>query len=156
MPVSCRTTMPLFISIVLALPLTSVCRADKLDDVKARGRLIVGVSETSPPFSSREGQDGIVGYDVDLAERVARRLGVAMEKLPITSASFRPAIWLTWAMPLSRRIRTFSVAYLVSPHKVLIRRDSGIAQVSQMAGRKLALVRSASVDAELKAAVHNL
>jgi len=157
--------MPLFISIVLALPLTSVCRADKLDDVKARGRLIVGVSETSPPFSSREGQDGIVGYDVDLAERVARRLGVAMEKLPITNAERIPALQqdrvdlvasgMTRAENRKRDI-AFSVAYLVSPHKVLIRRDSGIAQVSQMAGRKLALVRSASVDAELKAAVHNL
>jgi polar amino acid transport system substrate-binding protein len=39
---------------------------------------------------------------------------------------------------------------------VLVRKDAGIASVKQMAGRKLALVRSASVDAELKAAVPTL
>ena len=47
----------------------------------------------------------------------------------------------------------FSYAYLDSPHMVLVRNDSGIGHVSELAGRKLALVRSASVDAELKAAV---
>jgi polar amino acid transport system substrate-binding protein len=36
---------------------------------------------------------------------------------------------------------------------VLVRRDAGIVTVKQLGGRKLALVRSASVDAELKQAV---
>src|SRR5262245_59208072 len=66
--------------------------ADKLDDVMARGRLLVGVSETSPPFSARRGEDGIVGYDVDLAARVAQRLGVAMERVPITNPQRIPAL----------------------------------------------------------------
>ena len=52
-----------------------------------------------------------------------------------------------------RRDIDFSLAYLISPHKVLVRRDSGIVAVKQLAGRRLALVRSASVDAELKEAV---
>ena len=47
----------------------------------------------------------------------------------------------------------FSYAYLDSPHMVLVRKDAGIDHVGALAGRKLALVRSASVDAELKAAV---
>ncbi len=138
--------------------------ADKLDDVMARGRLIVAVSETSPPFSARQGED-IVGYDVDLAARVAQRLGVALEKVAVRNAERIPALQqdrvdlvasgMTRAENRMRDIG-FSVAYLVSPHKVLIRADSGIATVKQLSGRKLALVKSASVDAELKAAVPNL
>src|SRR4029077_10605821 len=50
----------------------------------------------------------------------------------------------------------FSLAYLISPHKVLIRKDAGITTVGQMAGRKLALVKSASVDADLMKAVPTL
>ena len=42
----------------------------------------------------------------------------------------------------------FSYAYLDSPHMILVRKDSGIAHITQLAGRKLALVRSASVDAQ--------
>jgi ABC-type amino acid transport substrate-binding protein len=35
--------------------------ADKLDDVKARGELVIGVAEASPPFSFRDGARGLVG-----------------------------------------------------------------------------------------------
>jgi polar amino acid transport system substrate-binding protein len=139
--------------------------ADKLDDIRARGRLLVGVSETSPPFSWRDGEKGVVGYDVDLATRVAERLGVAVDKVSITNAQRIPALQqdrvdvaasgMTRADNRRRDI-DFSLAYLISPHKVLIRRDSGIAAVKQLGGRKLALVRSASVDAELKEAVPTL
>ena len=44
------------------------------------------MTESSPPFSYRDGGNGIVGYDVDLAGRVAKRLGVTMEKVPIINA----------------------------------------------------------------------
>jgi len=153
-----------FTVMIAVSALCHVARADQLDDIAARGRLRVGVSETSPPFSARAGAD-IVGYDVDLAAQVARRLGVAMVKVPVTNAERIPALQqdrvdivasgMTRAENRKRDI-AFSLAYLVSPHKVLVRRDSGIASVKQMAGRKLALVKSASVDAELKAAVPDL
>ena len=144
------------VAVLLATPTA----ADKLDDIVARGRLVVGVSETSPPFSARQGENGVVGYDVDLAARVAQRLGVALEKIYVTNPERIPALQrdrvdlvasgMTRAENRKRDI-AFSLAYLVSPHKVLIRRDSGIATVTRL--RTLALVRTASVDAELKAAV---
>ena len=144
---------------------TDHASADKLDDIKARGRLIVGVTESSPPFSYRDGENGVVGYDVDLAAHVAKRLGVGVEKVSIINAERIPslqqdkidlvAMGMTRADNRKRDIG-FSLAYLNSPHKVLVRQDAGITGVKQMAGRKLALVKSASVDAELKAAVPTL
>ena len=144
---------------------TGHASADKLDDIKARGRLIVGVTESSPPFSYRDGEKGVVGYDVDLAGEVAKRLGIGLEKVSIINAERVPSLQqdkvdlvatgMTRAENRKRDIG-FSLAYLDSPHKVLVRKDAGITGVKQMAGRKLALVRSASVDAELKAAVPTL
>jgi polar amino acid transport system substrate-binding protein len=138
--------------------------ADKLDDIKARGRLLVGTSDTSPPFSSRE-NGKVVGYDVDLAVRVAQRLALPMQTISIVNADRIPALQqdrvdlvasgITRAENRKKDV-AFSVAYLVSPHKVLIRKDSHITAVDQMAGRKLALVKSASVDAELMAKVPTL
>src|SRR5437868_525274 len=66
--------------------------ADKLDDVKARGRLLVGVTESSPPFSYRDGENGVVGYDVDLAAEIAKRLGLPMEKISIINAERIPSL----------------------------------------------------------------
>jgi polar amino acid transport system substrate-binding protein len=146
----------------IAMTLAGPAAADKLDDIKARGRLRVGVTESSPPFSYRKAGDGIVGYDVDLAGLVAKNLGVATEHVPIINAQRIPAlqedkvdlvaVGMTRSKGRAKDI-DFSFAYLDSPHMVLVRKDAGIAHIAQLAGRKLALVRSASVDAALKAAV---
>jgi polar amino acid transport system substrate-binding protein len=156
-----RTLARLILTAACVLAITTPALADKLDDVQARGRLLVGTSDTSPPFSSRE-NGKVVGYDVDLAARVAQRLGLLMETISIVNADRIPALQqdrvdlvasgITRAENRKKDVG-FSLAYLVSPHKVLIRRDGGISAVGQMAGRKLALVKTASVDAELKAAV---
>ena len=147
-----------------ALPLLTAApaAADKLDDIKARGKLLIGVTETSPPFSFRDNGKSIVGYDVDLADRVARSLGVPGEKVLLINAERIAAlqqdrvdlvaVGMTRAKGRAGQI-DFSYAYLDSPHMILVRKDGGIGHLTQLAGRKLALVRSASVDADLIAAV---
>ncbi len=168
-------------ALCIAISLLSPALADKLDDIRARGKLIAGVAEASPPFSFREtvsesdprgghvlrakNDANIVGYDVDLSAAVANRLGVALEKVPIINAERIPslrddkvdlvAMGMTRSSGRARDI-DFSVAYFVSPHKVLVRRDSGLAGIGALAGRTLALVRSASVDKDLMAAVPTL
>src|SRR5580704_3480323 len=146
----------------LALGSVQPAVADKLDDIKDRGSLIIGVTESSPPFSFRSADGNIVGYDVDLADGVAASLGVSSQKSPIINAERIPALQQDRvdlvAVGMSRsRDRAndidFSFAYLDSPHKVLVRKASGIVHIAQLADQKLALVRSASVDRELKAAV---
>jgi polar amino acid transport system substrate-binding protein len=137
----------------------------KLDAIKARGKLLIGVTESSPPFSFRDDGRGIVGYDVDLAIAVAKRLRVGTAKIAIINADRITAlqqdrvdlvaVGMTRAKSRAGDI-DFSYAYLDSPHMILVRKDSGIAHIAQLAGRKLALVRGASVDATLKAAVPNL
>jgi polar amino acid transport system substrate-binding protein len=139
--------------------------ADKLDDIRTRGKLLAGVADASPPFSFRDGDKGVVGYDVDLAAAIAGRLGVGLAKVSIINAERIPslrddkvdlvAMGMTRSAGRARDI-DFSVAYFVSPHKVLVRRDSGLTGIGGLAGRTLALVRSASVDKDLLAAVPTL
>src|SRR5258708_35072985 len=88
---STRTLTKLILSAACVLAMTPLAFADKLDDVKARGRLLVGTSDTSPPFSSRE-SGKVVGYDIDLAARVAQRLGLPMETISIGNADRIPAL----------------------------------------------------------------
>ena len=149
----------------LAMVSVSPTLADKLDDITARGKLVVGVSDSSPPFSFRDGEKGAVGYDVDLAAQVAKRLGVGLATVPLINAERIPALLddrvdliasgMTRSAGRARDI-DFSIATFVSPHKVLVRRDSGLTSIRTLAGRTLALVRSASVDKDLLAAVPTL
>ena len=132
--------------------------SDKLDEIQARGTLLVGVTETSPPFSFRDGEKGVVGYDVDLAAAVAEHMRLRMEKVVILNRERISALQtdkvdlvatgMTRSPERAREIN-FSLAYLVSPHQVLVRNDSGLGHYGDLAGRRLALVRSASVVEEL-------
>lgn len=130
----------------------------RLDEVKARGTLRVGVTETSPPFSFRNEQGQIVGYDVDLASAVARRLGVDVTQVVILNKERLSALkddrvdivatGMTRSPGRAKEI-DFSIDYLVSPHRVLARRDGRLREFKDLAGNKLALVHSASVVDEL-------
>jgi ABC-type amino acid transport substrate-binding protein len=58
---------------------------DRLDEVKARGRLIVGVSATPPFTFKRPGEPDHAGYDIDWCGRwPASR--VAVETVSLSSA----------------------------------------------------------------------
>jgi polar amino acid transport system substrate-binding protein len=154
-----------FVAAAIILSASFPAMADKLDDVKARGMLNVGVAINSPPFSFLNGGHDIVGYDIDLSAAVAKRLGVSMSKTVIINAERIPslrdgkvdivAMGMT-RTPTRAKDIDFSIATLGSPHKILVRRNSGIAKVTDLAGRTLALVRSASVDKDLKQAVPTL
>lgn len=154
--------VPFVAGALLPIALAMPACAGKLDDIRARGKLLVGVTESSPPFSYRDGANGIVGYDVDLAGQIAKRLGVAVDKIAIINADRITALQqdrvdlVAVGMTRSKKRAKdvdFSYAYLDSPHMILVRKASGIEHITQLGGKKLALVRSASVDGKLKAAV---
>lgn len=71
-----RPTLP-GAALVLALALfSSPAPADALDDILARGSLRVGVAEFTPwTIRTRSGE--LVGFDIDVAEKVAADMGVS-------------------------------------------------------------------------------
>lgn len=61
--------------------------ADKLDAVKESGKLVVAMSADYPPFefhSTKDGADKVAGVDVDLANAVAKEIGVDVEVKEMT------------------------------------------------------------------------
>jgi polar amino acid transport system substrate-binding protein len=54
--------------------LASAADADKLQDVLARGKLIVGTGTGNPPWHFRDEAGNMAGYDVDVAKIVAKGL----------------------------------------------------------------------------------
>ena len=55
---------------------------DKLDTIKADGKIVVGLSADYAPYEFHamiDGKDEVVGFDVDLAKEIAKDLGVDLE-----------------------------------------------------------------------------
>jgi polar amino acid transport system substrate-binding protein len=150
------------LSAMLLTPLTPAT-ADRLDEVKARGKILVGVSDTTPPFTfKRPGGSEHVGYDIDLVRAVGKRLGVAVETVSLASAERIPMLqqgkldFVATSMtrtPERLRDVDFSVIYFVTPHAVIVRKASGITSVHQLAGRKAASASASTAGANLKEVV---
>lgn len=52
-----------------------------LDKIKQAGKLVMGTSADFPPFESIDPKDGktVIGFDVDIAQKVADKIGVKLE-----------------------------------------------------------------------------
>lgn len=59
------------LTIVIGSMITTVCVAGTLEDVRAKGKLICGVSEGLPGFSERSKSGAWRGFDVDFCKAVA-------------------------------------------------------------------------------------
>src|SRR5687767_6469760 len=72
----------------LTLFSSEVCLADKLSDVIARGKLVVGTGTGNPPWHFRDESGQMAGFDVDIARIVAKGLFDDPEKVEfVTQAS---------------------------------------------------------------------
>jgi len=61
------------------LSLNTIARADALDEIKSRGKMIVAIDPTFAPFEFTDSAGKIIGYDPELLEAVAKDWGVQVE-----------------------------------------------------------------------------
>jgi len=148
--------------VAISAALLAPAAADRLDDVKARGKLIVGVSDTTPPFSFKKlGESLNIGYDIDVVRAVAKRLGVTFETVSLSSAERIPMLkegkldFVATSMTrTAARLRDvdFSYIYFVTPHAVIVKKASNITSVHQLAGHKASSASTSTAGDNLKEA----
>ncbi|MGI9332745.1 MAG: transporter substrate-binding domain-containing protein [Gammaproteobacteria bacterium] len=56
-----------------------IASADTLDDVLARGKMVVAIDPTFAPYEFTDDQGNITGYDPEVLARVAKAMGVEVE-----------------------------------------------------------------------------
>lgn len=74
------------LTLVLAL-FGSQALADRLGLIEQRGILIVGVKSDYPPFGMRDLSGRLVGFEPDLAADLAKRLGVGLRLVAVSTTS---------------------------------------------------------------------
>ena len=72
-------------AVVMAGP--ALAQSDTLASVKQKGKIVVGVKADYKPFGYTDPSGKIVGLEIDLAQDVAKRLGVQMELVPVVAAN---------------------------------------------------------------------
>jgi polar amino acid transport system substrate-binding protein len=66
---------------------SSQAAANRLDTIRARGALVVGVKTEYPPFGSLDADGKIVGLEPDMAADLARRLHVELRLVGVNTAN---------------------------------------------------------------------
>lgn len=148
--------------VVVSLLAVSAAQAGKLDEIKARGTLIAGVKDSQPPFGYvDENSKQLVGFEPDLCAALAAKLGVKLELKPVTSATRIPmleqgaidliAATMTHKMEREEKI-DFSITYFPATQKLLVKADSGITSVADLAGKKVGSAKGSTSEQNIKKA----
>lgn len=122
--------------------------AGTVDDIKARGKLLVGVEGKGfGGFIKTEGDGKIVGHDPDLSDLVAKRLGVKLELVDTAWAGIIPALYgkrfdmilggMTITKARLERVN-FSIPYADGSHILMTREGEAIRAVGDLSGKILA------------------
>lgn len=132
--------------------------ADQLNDVLSKGTIKIGVPENFPPFGSVGKDFKHEGYDVDVAELIAKDLEVKLELVPITSKQRIPyltsgkvdlVISSMGANPSRAKSIWFSHAYAPFFSAVFASEDLSISSPADLAGKKIAVTGGTIEDLEL-------
>jgi len=136
-----------------------------LAQVRTRGVLRVANPQTSPPYSFRDEKNEVVGFDVDLANDLVKRLGIAkLEFIQGTFDTFIPGLQSDkWdvviagqAITEERKLQVdFSLPYRVSATTIFVQQgNTSIKTLDDLKGKRIA-VPAGSSDLKTAQAVPN-
>lgn len=138
---------------VIACAIPALARADALERIERRGAITIGVKGDYPPFGMIDASGQLVGFDADLAADVAARLGVSLTLRGVTSANRLQlleqgeidVVIATLGDTTQRRaIATLlEPSYYASGANIMLHRNSGIAQWSDLRGRTVCATQGA-------------
>ena len=133
-----KLLLPLLL-ISLAAGMLVSCGKKASDDNK----LIVGFDAEFPPYGYKDASGEYVGFDLELAEEVARRQGWELVKQPIDwdskdmelNSGTISCIWNGFTMNGREQDYTWSSAYVDNSQVVIVPADSQIKELSDLSGK---------------------
>ena len=157
-----RTFLPAIMLAAVGV-VSFAAHADQLADIKKKGELVIGVLGTDEPnsFVDPKTRD-LVGYEVDLGTAIAKKIGVKPVFKQLAVAARIPelqqgrvdllAASLTHNKEREGQI-DFSLTTFVTGQKVMVKKDSGITGVGQLAGKKVLTVKGGTQEPNIRKAV---
>ncbi len=144
-----------------ALPAIPRAADASLTNVKSKGKLVLGLDDAFPPMGFRNDDNQIVGYDIDLAREVAKRLGVQLVPQPIDwnakeqelNTGKIDCIWNGFTITDERKqAMAFTKPYLRNAQVVVVKKGSGFGTLASLKGKKVGLQAGSSAAGALEAA----
>ncbi|MEG0377879.1 MAG: amino acid ABC transporter substrate-binding protein, partial [Eubacterium sp.] len=114
---------------------------------------VMGLDDSFPPLGFRDEQNNIVGFDVDLATEVAKRMGMEpkmqvinwdTKELELDSGNI-DVIWNGLTMTEERqKAMDFTKPYLKNDQVIVVKKDSGLTKKADLEGKNVGLQKGSS------------
>ncbi len=146
--------------LVLLLTVWTAAWAGKLDMIRSRGEITVGVLNATAPFGFEDEMTSrLQGFDVDLARAIAEALGVrAVFKIVSTSDRLNTLVQGSVDMLVAGMHHTweadevidFSISYFKDGQRMLVPAGSGIRSIADINGKRVAVARGTTAGVNVK------
>ena len=132
---------------------TSKGQDNSLVELKSRGKFVLGLDDSFPPLGFRDDNNEIVGYDIDLAKEVAKRLDVEFVAQPIDwdakemelETGKIDCIWNGFTVTEDRKqALSFTKPYLNNEQVIVVKEDSGIKNLKDMTNKVVGIQSGSS------------
>jgi len=100
----------LLVALTFGAALAAPIRAQTVDDIIKRGKVIIAVDVTTPPYGSMDTNGVPQGNEPDVARAIAKHLGVEAELVPVTAQNRIPFL-------LSNRVDMVVSLFSVTPER---------------------------------------
>lgn len=149
-------------STTAATPSTTEGAKDKLQMIKDSGKLVLGTAADYPPFEFHveiDGKDTIVGFDIDIAKKIAEAIGVELEIIDMKFEGLLPALTagkidliVSGMTPTDERKQSvdFSIVYYDAKQTMLVKSDQvDVLNTIEAFSNKTLGVQKASIQEEI-------
>lgn len=135
--------------------------AQTVDEIIARGKLIIAVDTTTPPYGFLDADLKPTGFDIEVANKMGEALGVPVEFVTVTSPGRIPALLTKqvdavvsiFSITPARAIQIdYSIPYAGQSAVVIAPKSTTIASHADLVGKKVGLTRGTAEDGILTAA----
>jgi polar amino acid transport system substrate-binding protein len=141
----------------------TAARADQLADIKKKGEIVFGVLGTDEPNSFIDPKTRqLVGYEIDIATAVAKKIGVkpvfkqmsVSSRIPELQQGHVDVLAATLTHNKERESQVdFALTHFVTGSKVMVRQGGGVTALPQLAGKKVVTVRGGTQESNIRKAV---
>ncbi|WP_374626854.1 transporter substrate-binding domain-containing protein [Devosia sp.] len=159
--------MKLFKSVVVvgavlaSLVFPGIAAAQTVDEIVARGKLIVAVDTTTPPYGFLDAELKPTGFDIEVATKMGEALGVPVEFVTVTSPGRIPALLTKqvdavvsiFSITAARAIQIdYSIPYAGQSAVVIAPKGTAVSSHADLVGKKVGVTRGTAEDGILTAA----
>jgi len=152
-----KTVLVLMLVLCAAVVFASGAKESGVDNsleyIKGKGNLVLGLDDSFPPMGYRDENNEIVGFDIDVAKEVCKRLGVKLVLQPIDwnakeqelATKQIDCIWNGFTVTEERKKSlTFSDAYVNNAQVLIVLNDSSYKTLDDLKGKTVGLQAGSS------------